>query len=847
MKATKKLLTLLLTLALLLSGCGVKEPDNSGANESNSPSTITATAGGSATSGVTATIEGTAVITGTPTSTDTTASPSGDGTVVTATPTKAPTPTLKPTPTPTIQPVTKVVNLIPDKASNFDDASSVSDTGWGKIGSPTLQLSNEGYEGKCLKFDYVNSYSSAMLDLSKYIKKGGVYTISFKYMIDSDEDEINNPFQLIIRGGGENSFLEKKNDGNIYLGLDYPESGDVGDWLDAEAYFTVKSTDLGVGAPWNFGVHLISDAVSTIYIDDVCLLTEIYTDVARPVTSGQTWVSNEAVFISSKEYNDPFTDVEMDLILTNGNVTYTIPCFWDGGNIWRARFMCPTAGDWSYKTVCSDKTDSGLHNQTSKFKITAYSGTLDIYKHGFVKTVKNTRYFVYNDGTPFFYLGDTHWNLSSEPLSNIKTIADKRVAQNYTVIQSEPLGAAFDFTDGISDADIKGLRVNDEKFKYIAEKGLVHANASFFFPSSMSTFIKNNGGFTGAEIAQMTNGGGTYTHRDLSDTAKVALERICRYWAARYASYPVMWTLGQEVDNDFYFSRSSSDPGWSYVNNPYKYVAEYINKHDPYKSPLTAHQEATSHTNASNSAFRNVQSHTWYGAQWSPSLTGGSLQSIAKDYWNNGQGKPVINYEGRYCYLWTKNFGARAQGWMAYLSGMYGYGWGGQDTWSYQNTYNENVNSSDGIDTITAAEKKAATWKDSLEYPSAYQVGYMRTFFEKTVGDWYNLLPRFDDTSYLQRQSGAYAVVASNSANTKIVAYFYNFSDPSVGQTVNSKNGGTNTGTFGKLSPNAKYNYLWFDPINNCIAAQGTFTADSNGKWFAGTKTNTDMVLYIYK
>ena len=92
-----------------------------------------------------------------------------------------------------------------------------------------------------------------------------------------------------------------------------------------------------------------------------------------------------------------------------------------------------------------------------------------------------------------------------------------------------------------------------------------------------------------------------------------------------------------------------------------------------------------------------------------------------------------------------------------------------------------------------------------------------------------------------------YSVVASNSANTKIVAYFYNFSDPSVGQTVNSKNGGTNTGTFGNLTPNAKYNYLWFDPINNKVTQEGTFTADANGKWSAGAKKNTDMVLYIYK
>lgn len=42
---------------------------------------------------------------------------------------------------------------------------------------------------------------------------------------------------------------------------------------------------------------------------------------------------------------------------------------------------------------------------------------------------------------------------------------------------------------------------------------------------------------------------------------------------------------------------------------------------------------------------------------------------------------------------------------MAYLNGMYGYGWGGQDTWSYLNPYGENEDSNDGVDTVTADEK----------------------------------------------------------------------------------------------------------------------------------------------
>ena len=63
---------------------------------------------------------------------------------------------------------------------------------------------------------------------------------------------------------------------------------------------------------------------------------------------------------------------------------------------------------------------------------------------------------------------------------------------------------------------------------------------------------------------------------------------------------------------------------------------------------------------------------------------------------------------------------------------MYGYGWGGHDTWAYLTNYNEDAPIDDGVDIVTAEQKQAATWQDSLEYPSAYQVGYMRDFLGGT-------------------------------------------------------------------------------------------------------------------
>lgn len=122
-----------------------------------------------------------------------------------------------------------------------------------------------------------------------------------------------------------------------------------------------------------------------------------------------------------------------------------------------------------------------------------------MYRHGFVKSVPGKKYLVYADGTPFFYLGDTHWGMYTEEFdspgphagetgaeSHFKYIVDRRAEQGFTVYQSEPIGAAFKISDGHVDADdIAGFQLADKYYQYIAEKGLTHANAEFFFSSNM--------------------------------------------------------------------------------------------------------------------------------------------------------------------------------------------------------------------------------------------------------------------------------------------------------------------------------------------------------------------------
>ncbi len=514
-----------------------------------------------------------------------------------------------------------------------------------------------------------------------------------------------------------------------------------------------------------------------------------------PDTVYTQWQVIEMNFTSDKTYQDAFNDVDLDVIFTHKDGTQLkMPAFWNGGNTWTVRFAPTLTGVWSYKTVCTDEDNSGLHNQTGDFLCKKYEGSLDIYKWGFIKTIPGKRYFTYNNGSPFFYIGDMHANLPAIDLDDFKTIIDKRVEQGFTVIQSEPLEAGYDLSDGVTEDDMVHFRNLDDRFKYLAEKGLVHANSQFFFVSTLN--------WAGSKYPD------SY------------LEKLSRYWVARYSAYPVMWTTAQECDNDFYNE-------FDINTNPWKKVATYIHKYDPYNHPLTAHMEYVSYTDASNSSFRDVPGHSWWAVQWSARKNGQLNFEIPEDFRAHGQFKVTILYEGSFDYLWTNHFGARMQGWTAFLNGMYGYGYGAADIWLYNSTYNMDVPTTrDGI-TITV-EMKHTKWPESLEFETAYQMGYMKDFLTKN--QWWELAPRFNDSRWFEPDNSYYSIASKGSDIYMI--YFYN-PDRKTGRVKNLEN--------------AAYTVEWFNPRTGKVEESKTVTIN-DGRYIIGDKPDIyDWVLTMKK
>lgn len=106
------------------------------------------------------------------------------------------------------------------------------------------------------------------------------------------------------------------------------------------------------------------------------------------------WGVFEAEYTSSYSYERPFRDVVVTCTFTSpSGRQVSVEAFWDGGLSWRVRFMPDEIGTWKYQTSCSDKQNTGLHEQYGSFECIPYEGINPLYVHGPLKLSDNRRIF----------------------------------------------------------------------------------------------------------------------------------------------------------------------------------------------------------------------------------------------------------------------------------------------------------------------------------------------------------------------------------------------------------------------------------------------------------------------
>lgn len=503
----------------------------------------------------------------------------------------------------------------------------------------------------------------------------------------------------------------------------------------------------------------------------------------------EVWRRKDIVLKSEKKYKNPYTDVDIDAVFTHEDGTkINLYGFWSGGDEWRVRFAPTKTGVWEYVITCNDAENPSL-NKSGSLLAVKNTGETDIDKHGFVKVSDNNRYFVHDDGTPFYWLGDTNWqapNYVSITKCNypgckcgnqfIHEVND-RVEKGFTVYQTyfdsseSDGGGQLSVTKEPSMWKKKYSEIDprtftdkyDVMFDYLAEKGMVIALG--FGVHSIT--VKNMG--------------------------KEALDRLSRYLTARYAAYPVIWITAQEITGEEQFD------GW--VSS-----ARIVDKGDGYGHPQSAHQYPLEVT---DSFVKKLDGEKWHDFFTLQNGHGPTVpkKSTYKGYYNNKNIKPFVeteaNYEDIYCGGFNGYSASRIAAWKANLCGSCGFTYGVTGIWA-------NCWSTAGS-TGWLGTYSTEPWYMGLDKPGSYEMKYMAEFF-RLVG-FEKLIPRFDSKHYSDFKSEN-KVLASTADGKTYAAYFYNPDN--------------STGTLYGLSEGEKYSAKWYDPLT------GTFTAVSDGITVSG-------------
>jgi len=534
----------------------------------------------------------------------------------------------------------------------------------------------------------------------------------------------------------------------------------------------------------------------------------------------QQWQAVEINLTSSVVYKDPFQDVDVTATFTRpGSKPITRPAFWDGGSTWKVRFAPPESGLWTMTTNATDATNYGLHHVASTVQCDPYSGNLEIYIHGFLKISGNGRYLTYADGTPFFYLGDTHWILSHERFdksnapgvaSQFKYTVDKRVRQGFTVFQSEASFQArsagirvnqeaiadeeadADLKHGFTSADLAGFANLDRKFKYIAEQGLVHANAEICWVGDPAGFPI----FTEAYMA-----------------------RLAKYWVARYGAYPVIWTIAQEVDKNYYGAYNSA------TINKWFAVAQSIADNDDYHHPVMPHMENTDQTIASNSWWSSKPFHSGWAVQWQGQL---AEKGTAEGFWKSSPTKPSVLYESAYDGFWTDSRSALGAAYKAFQYGMYGYGYGANGIWN--DIYSKPGEPAD-FGTDCQMPDHYTWWRDGADLPTGDQLAFFKKFY--TSLEWWKLIPRFNDHAWGYFLDASQSFLSSD-GNDVYVVFF--------------SGGGRTPANLNQMEDTSTYSAQWFNPRDGQYKAIGKFMPKDH-QWVIPDRPTAeeDWVLLVKK
>lgn len=454
----------------------------------------------------------------------------------------------------------------------------------------------------------------------------------------------------------------------------------------------------------------------------------------------------EISLTSDRKYVNPIKDVLLNcsFYAPDGRV-FTVAGFWDGGSNFKIRFAPPSTGIWTYKTFCSDSTNTGLKNQKDTFSVTAYDGDDPCFAKGFPKVSADGHYLTYGNGDPFFYLGDTAWEMTwkSNKEEVQKYISDRK-KKRFSVLQIVTMSHMVLQKFGV---------MNRYGETYFLNQDYSFLNPRYFDYLDYIVQTANDSGMTVALVPLWA--GMMELHFDPRfqrfSLTKEQSFLVARYIGARYAGSNIMWIVaGDNVydtqeKRDFWSDfadtlRNASGNRFLTTTHPAGYRASF-QYYDQYTKWLDFNMYQSSHVAGGDFTWE-AGSEGYKKLPPKPVLNGESCyEDIYNNLWAPGDTNHVNTFRIRPQDVRQATFESILSG---ALIGMT-YGANGIFQWSTPDIPS-------GFDPRVSVD---TAWT----FPASAQMTNIRNMMEKY--HWYSFVPRID--LLISSFSSDYIPVALNS------------------------------------------------------------------------------------
>ncbi len=360
-----------------------------------------------------------------------------------------------------------------------------------------------------------------------------------------------------------------------------------------------------------------------------------------------------------------------------------------------------------------------------------------------LKVSEDNRYLVYQDGRPFFYLGDTAWELFHRlNREEADRYLENRAEKGFTVIQAVVLAELDGLRvpnpyDDVPLVDMDPGRPNEAYFRHVdyivdkaAELGLIIG----MLPTWGDKFNRKWG--QGPEVFTPDN----------------AFE-FGKFLGQRYREKPVIWILGgdrnPENEEDLSIIRKMAEG--LLAGDGGSHLMTY-HPQGGHNSSEWFHQDEWLDFNFFQSGHGPRDA-----ANYEFTLRNRALLPV----------KPTIDGEPRYEdhpvrfrpgeYGWFDDFDIRQAGYWSMFSGSCGHTYGNHNIWQMWQ---------EGRSPVSWARTE---WRRALDHSGAFQVGYMRKFFE--AFPWQQLEPDQSLILNFNPRGGEYQMAMISRDDQLMIAY----------------------------------------------------------------------------